>query len=200
MWLSLAHKHGDSAAIIIRDLVSQEMDDTQLDEAGRRLKEWQPTQRAFLKVPRVKANFFRGTNALETGDYKTALRDFRLLAGKGDANAQALLGYMYIEGLGVAQGNSEAAKWYLEAAKHGDEMAQTMIGDMYATGRGVPQDFAKAAQWFRKSAERGVPAAQASLGSLYFQGWGVSEDVVQAHMWVSLAASQGLGGAIEMRD
>ena len=200
MWLSLAYKHGDSAAITIRDHIVTRMDDAQLDEAERLLREWQPNQRAYLKVPRVKANFFRGANALDTGDYDTALRDFRLLAGRGDADAQALLGYMYIEGLGVAQNNSEAAKWSLEAARQGNELAQLNMGDLYASGQGVEQDFSEAAHWLHLSAEQGIPPAQMRLSILYARGLGVARNLVRALMWANLAASHGDEVAVANRD
>lgn len=55
--------------------------------------------------------------------YATALREFRLLAEQGDANAQYNLGTMYDNGEGVREDDEEAAKWYRKAAEQGDATA-----------------------------------------------------------------------------
>ena len=46
-------------------------------------------------------------------------------------------------GVGVAEDNIEAARWYRAAAEGGHARAQTNLGYLYAHGLGVPQDQGK---------------------------------------------------------
>ena len=55
---------------------------------------------------------------------------------------------MYEIGLGVAQDDVEAAKWYRKAAEQGYAAAQSNLGEMYRDGRGVAKDDVEAYKWF----------------------------------------------------
>ena len=85
-------------------------------------------------------DFQKGFAAYQSGDYVTALQEWRPLAEQGDADAQQGLGVMYENGMGVLQDYKEAVKWYRLAAEQGDANAQNSIGFMYKKGVGVPQD------------------------------------------------------------
>ena len=67
-------------------------------------------------------------------DFKAILEIVPPLAEQGDANAQALLGRMYEEGVGVKQDNVKAVKWYSRAAEQGIAEAQFNLGNMYVSG------------------------------------------------------------------
>ena len=54
-------------------------------------------------------DFDKGLAAYESGDFATALEEWRPLAEQGDASAQFNLGLMYINGHGVPQDYVEAA-------------------------------------------------------------------------------------------
>ena len=69
------------------------------------------------------ADFDKGLDAYDRGDYATALREFKPLAEQGDAYAQYNLGVMYDKGIGVPQHHKTAVKWYTLAAKQGNEDA-----------------------------------------------------------------------------
>ena len=62
-------------------------------------------------------------------------------AEQGVVDAQARLGYMYEEGLGVGQDYGQAAKWYERAAAQGDAGAQNNLANLYEQGLGVTQDY-----------------------------------------------------------
>ncbi len=49
------------------------------------------------------ADFQKGLDAAKSGDYATALKEWRPLAGQGNTDAQYNLGMMYMNGLGVTQ-------------------------------------------------------------------------------------------------
>jgi hypothetical protein len=84
-------------------------------------------------------------------------------AQQGYAPAQARLGTIFHEGLGVARDPKQAAFWFLQAAQRGHAGAQAMIGAACHLGTGVERDRLRATRWLRASAEQGNPLAQAYL-------------------------------------
>ena len=68
----------------------------------------------------------------------------RLAADQGFAEAQYILGAMYVAGRGVPQDDAGAVRWYRSAADQGVAEAQGALGAMYAFGQGVPRDDAEA--------------------------------------------------------
>lgn len=92
----------------------------------------------------VAQGFREGLSAYNLHQYATALADWRPLAAKGSADAQAAIGYMYLTGRGVRQDYRKAAQYYAPAAARGQPDAQYFLGMMYLRGRGVKQDYARA--------------------------------------------------------
>lgn len=95
----------------------------------------------------------------DNGNYAEALKWYRLLASRGDADSQNDVGHFYETGRGVAQNYAEAAKWYRLAADQGNAEAQNNLGTLYAKGRGVPRDDVQAYMWFALSAAQNNPPA-----------------------------------------
>ena len=145
------------------------------------------------------ADFKKGSRAYKSGDYATALKEWRPLAEQGHGDAQSNLGLMYERGQGVPQDYAKAISWYRLATLKGVAAAQYNLGLMYANGKGVPQDYAVAISWFRLAAAQGNAQAQWSLGAMYAKGRVVPQDYVQAHMWLNLAAAQGIKAAHDWR-
>ena len=124
-------------------------------------------------------------------DFKAILAIIHPLAEQGDALAQALVGDMYKEGLGVKQDDVEAVKWYRKAAEQGDADTQFNLGNMYAKGRGVKQDDFEAMKWYRQAAEQGEANAQAILGFSYLLGKGIQVNKSLAKEWFGKACDNG---------
>ena len=80
--------------------------------------------------------------------------------------AQYNLGYMYDNGEGVPQIDTEAARWYRMAAEQGDAWAQFFLGYMYGTGEGIPQDYVQAYAWYNIAAAQGKEKAKKNLKSI----------------------------------
>ena len=74
-----------------------------------------------------------GLAAAQRQDYATALRLWKPLADKGDANAQNNLGTMYQWGQGVAQDYKEAVRLYRLAAAHGFAIALSISATIPTT-------------------------------------------------------------------
>ena len=85
--------------------------------------------------------------AAQSGDFATALKEWKPLAEEGNAVAQNNLGLMYHNGWGVPQDYKEAVYWYRLAAEQGDAKAQGNLGVMYAFGNGVIKDYVYAHMW-----------------------------------------------------
>ena len=137
------------------------------------------------------ADFWKGQEAYDKGDFKTALAEWKPLAEGGYALAQFALGQMYYNGQGVLQHYKEAVRWYKLAAEQGGAEAQFNVGLMYYTGLKIAQDYKEAAKWFRLAAEQGYAKAQYSLGLMYATGQDVLKDLVYAHMWFNIASTNG---------
>ena len=52
----------------------------------------------LVGTPAFSADYQKGAAAFQSGDYATALREFRPLAEQGDANVQFQIGWMYYKG------------------------------------------------------------------------------------------------------
>jgi TPR repeat protein len=96
----------------------------------------------------------RATSAYSRGDYTRAVNTLMPLALRGNAKAQALLGFMYENGFGAPQVYDAAVDLYIRAAIQGNPFAQAMLGLMYDKGHGVPRDFVLAYKWLNLAAAR----------------------------------------------
>ena len=115
---------------------------------------------AAIAPPATAQDFQKGVDAYNRGNYAAALREWRPLAEQGNASAQYNLGFMYSNGRGVPEDDTEAVRWYRLAAEQGDAKAQTNLGIMYANGRGVPEDLVAAYMWWNLSAAQGIEKAK----------------------------------------
>jgi TPR repeat protein len=146
------------------------------------------------------ADFDKGLAAYESGDFATALREWRPLAEQGNADAQFNLGVMYYKGRGVPKNYKTAVKWYTLAAEQGNASAQFYLGLMYRRGKGVPKNYKTALKWYTLAAEQGHAFAQFGLGIMYDHGQGVPQDPVYAHMWMQIAEASGYENASKNRN
>jgi hypothetical protein len=96
----------------------------------------------------------RANVAYARGDYVQAVNILTPLALRGNAGAQAFLGYMFENGYGAPQAYVAAADLYCQAAVSGNPFGQAMLGLMYDKGHGVPQDFVLAYKWLNLAAAR----------------------------------------------
>jgi uncharacterized protein len=74
-------------------------------------------------VAAVGQDYEKGLAAAQSGDFATALKEWRPLAEQGDTNGQYNLGVMYKNGDGVVQDYAEAVKWWRLAAEQGNVKA-----------------------------------------------------------------------------
>ena len=144
--------------------------------------------------------FEDGDAAYWRHDYAEALRILRPLADQGDTNAQADMGYMYLNGFGVEKNGGQAVRWFFRSADNGNPKAQAMLAHLYFRGdAGVSRDLALSAKWDRRAADQGYAEAEYDLGALYENGFGVAQDYVEAMKWSILAISHYASSQTESR-
>ena len=86
-----------------------------------------------------------------------------LAAEQGHAGAQARLGTIYHEGLGVERDPQQAASWFLKAAQRGHAGAQMMIGVACHLGVGMEMNRVASVRWLAASLDQGNAHAGAYL-------------------------------------
>lgn len=143
---------------------------------------------AFILPMTAHADGMAGFEAFERGDYATALKEFQTLADQNVPAAQAALGQMYLQGLGVQQDYATAAKWLTPAATNGIAAAQAQLSTLYLLGMGVAKDAKQAAYWTKRAADHGVKHSQVEMAAMYYQGVGVPKDLAQAYFYADIGA------------
>ena len=144
------------------------------------------------------AGYNKGVCLLEKKEYGEAYDVMVSAAEKGLARAQFALGYMYAEGLGVAQDYVQAEHWYRMAANQGDIDAMVYLGTIYYSGvedYGIHKDFNKAFHYYSDAADDGDSEAQLYLAYMYLKGEGVEQDLEKAFEWTEKSAKQGYAPA-----
>ena len=140
------------------------------------------------------ADFSKGANAYNSGDYRTALKELLPYANEGDAEAQWALGSMYRWGYGVLKDYSEARKWFEKSANQGNGKSSAQLASMYWWGEGVggvsPRNANISTKWWKKAAEQGDIIAMYKVGLIYAKGFDVPQNKSEAKKWFKLAYSQ----------
>jgi hypothetical protein len=130
--------------------------------------------------------------ALKNKDYAKALGIYQHFADGGLVAAQYMLGYLYQNGLGVAQNNDMAAAWYGKASDQGLPEGQFALGMMRYYGLGISQGLTEAIYLLSQAAKNNHPLAQYMLGYFYANGNGLTQDTSAALDWYTKAAKQGV--------
>jgi hypothetical protein len=131
---------------------------------------------AIVSVPR----------AVEQRPQAKSLSELRMLAGRGDADAQWQMGVRYHNGEDVPQDDAQAVQWFLRAAEQGHVTAQATLGAYYWAGRGVPPNLSRAYFWSAIALAQGDDNSKSRLEGLASQMTReqVSAARQQAEIWV----------------
>jgi uncharacterized protein len=152
---------------------------------------WAAAATALALAAPALADVKSGVDAWFQGRYGDAVRTWRPLADKGDADAQFNMGQAYRLGRGVPSDMKIAQSWFQKAAQQGHAEAQANLGlILYQNG-----DRKAAMPHIRKAAERGDERAQYVLGATLFNGDVEGRDWPRAYALMSLAADKGLPNA-----
>jgi TPR repeat protein len=89
----------------------------------------------------------RAVQALERGDFETAVSELRPLAEHGDDQAQFYLGSMYATGSGVEKDESKAIQWLTRSAAQRNTRAMGMLAVALFSRARDDQDLVDAYAW-----------------------------------------------------
>ena len=105
-------------------------------------------------------------------NYALALKLFEPLANQGNSEAQVRLGYMYLDGQGVAQDYSKAYFWFSKAADQDNAGRHERLG-IYVCQRSreCPRTYKKAFQLYLQAAEKGNVTGTEQCGRV-LRRWG----------------------------
>jgi TPR repeat protein len=98
-------------------------------------------------LPANGASLSQGKAAFSRGNYVLAAQLLAPLARRGNPKAQAMLGFMYENGLGAPQAYDMAFELYVGAAERGDPTGQYLLGLLYDKGHGAERDDVLAYKW-----------------------------------------------------
>ena len=128
--------------------------------------------------------------ALKKNDLVQAVKNYRLAASLGTAEAMYRLGQLYDKGRGVPRSLEISATWYQAGAELGHAPSMSALGNMHEFGEGVPRNLAAALRLYQMAAEKGDANGMTSLAFLYATGKGVARDAKLARKWY-LAGARG---------
>ncbi len=133
-------------------------------------------------------------------DYPEALKWLELSANQGNAEAQAMLGFMYRDGKGVKIDYAESQKWLeLAAINIEDTTIWAELGVFYFNFNdycpGVKVDPEKGYYWINKAAENKNAGAQCIMGLINLHGVYVEQDYKEAYHWFTLSAEKNYSDA-----
>lgn len=137
----------------------------------------------------------RALSAYRDGDIETTFGLLEPAAREGKADAQFVLGAIYLEDHGVPPDPAMSTRWFRKAAEQGHVEAQYSLGNAYLKGRGVAVDLGAARHWWRRAARAGLAAACVNLAVHHIRA---AEPLARGELgraWLQRAVELGSGQA-----
>lgn len=131
-----------------------------------------------VKAKKALGDYNFGGYAGIAQDYAKALELYTEAGEKGDADAQAQVGYIYQYGCGVDPDYEKAMEWNNRAAQQGNAQGQAQIGWLYQQGLGVTQNLDEAGRWYTRAADQGNKWAEDRLAETEATN---PQDLFEAH-------------------
>lgn len=131
-----------------------------------------------IKAKKALGDYYFGGYAGIAQDYAKALELYTEAGEKGDADAQAQVGYIYQYGCGVDPDYEKAMEWNNRAAQQGNAQGQAQIGWLYQQGLGVTQNLDEAGRWYTRAADQGNKWAEDRLAETEATN---PQDLFEAH-------------------
>ncbi len=94
--------------------------------------------------------------AYNGGDYVRAFALAQPLAARGNAEAQTLLGDLYLHGRGVTGDAAAAVAWYRKASNQSYAPGMRALAKCYEVGLGVPRDMDAAERLYKRAGEQEI--------------------------------------------
>jgi len=125
-------------------------------------------------------------------DTNRAFEFFKVGAEKDkDEDAMNMIGQCYLYGSGTTTNQTDAFKWYQNAADAGCIAAINNLGYCYELGYGAKQSYDDAYKYYQDAAKRGCLLAINNLGMCFEHGWGTTKNLEEAFKDYIAAANKG---------
>lgn len=111
------------------------------------------------------------------------------LAELGEAQAQYLLGEMYIKGDRVKRDDKLGVQWLRKSAIQGLKEAQFELGYMCAMGMGTQYNPQEALKWYEKAGDQDHSNALLNIGTMHYVGEGIPQNFKKALTYYLKSAS-----------
>ena len=112
-------------------------------------------------------------------------------SGRGETDAQVMLGQILLEGHGIARDAKLAFTWFGIAARQGHAMALNMLGRCLENGWGCHADLPAALGYYQRAAGLGLDWGMYNLANLLATGRGARQNHSAAFTLYQRAAQQG---------
>ena len=151
-------------------------------------------------VRAVSPQVAQAVEALKADDGQRAVAFLRPVAEEGDPSAQALLGQLYLEGIGIEKDLYEAGRWLRSAAANGEPAAAFALAELTADKTLTPPGFdpadtqgltREATRLYLLAATNGSLPGQVETGLRYARGIGTAQNILEASRWFREAANAG---------
>ncbi|MFI4955721.1 MAG: tetratricopeptide repeat protein [Gammaproteobacteria bacterium] len=143
------------------------------------------------------AGIFQQLGYLGKPDAEEAAKWFLMARDQEDKpRAMRRVAQFFDDHLNPLYDETQAYRWYEQAAYAGDVESQITLGDWYEEGDKVTRNLMTALKWYGKAAAQNSAYAQYSLGVIYLQeNPEVPLDYAQAMKWLEKSAWQGFHAA-----
>jgi len=135
--------------------------------------------------------FEMASKLYQDGDKVSAFNAFLELAIDGDADAQAMVGFMLENAEGCEANLEEAVEWYKKAADQGQSIAHFNLGQILHSGNAGTVDESTAFNHFMKAAHAGNLHAMFKVAQMLEYGVGTPKSLERAATWYETAAKYG---------
>lgn len=117
------------------------------------------------------------------GDRVYSITNWKKAAENGNADAQYMLGLLYLAGKGVDKNNDLGIDYIKKAAHQDMPEAQAMLGAIYFEDQVIKRDVKESKKWLDIAASNGYAKSQYYLGLIYYDGMEVEKDNKKAKNW-----------------
>jgi SH3-like domain-containing protein len=126
---------------------------------------------SLLVLPVMAGDVDDAIEAMRAGNFAEAYCVLKPYAEKGDPEAQYNIGWMYLNGYGLAMNDSRALDWWKRASDQGYSDASFSIAMLYSLGQGkVAKDTDKAIDYYLLAIEDGHEDANMIVRSMLTRG------------------------------
>ena len=126
-------------------------------------------------------------------EYKQAIFLYEKSASYDESGKiQALLGFIYFEGLGVKADLNRAISWFEKSLAKKNFDIEAIIINQMGIAYEKQNKYVEAFKYYKKAAYLGLSIGQFNLARQYARGHGAIQDYKEAYAWISVSIAQGL--------